>query len=110
MARTNYNKMSNRPNPTPEKVEVAEVEEPVIETAEAPVEEPVVTIPEFKCGTVSNCILLNVRKKPSTSADIIGTLSAGETVVIHDEIGDFYKIGNMVGDAYCMKKYITIEK
>lgn len=110
MARTNYNKMSNRPNPTPEKVEAAEAATEVTEVVEAPVEEPVVPNPEFTYGTVSNCVRLNVRNKPDISADILTALSAGETVVIHDEIGEFYKIGNPDGDEYCMKKYITIEK
>lgn len=107
MSRTNYNKMSNRREPEVEKeVEVATptVEEP----AEAKVVEA--PAPKVKRGIVTGCLLLNIRKKPSTSADILGTLSAGAEVIIHDEVGEFYKIGNPDGSEFCMKKYVTIKK
>lgn len=103
MAKTNYNKMSNHPKEDA-KVEKPEVEV-VAETLEA--EEPAVTEP--KIGTVVCSNLLNIRKEPSLSAEIVGTLQNGQEVVICDEEGDFYKIGNPDSNEFCMKKFISVK-
>lgn len=88
---------------------VAEVEN-VTETVTEPVAEPVVkTDPELKKGKVYHCTKLNIRKAPKADAEVVGTIDAGVTVVIHDEIGDFYKIGNPDGSEYCMKKFISVK-
>jgi hypothetical protein len=110
MARTNYNKMSNRQKDDIKReyenvsVEITE-NEPVIEdtAVEKVVEAPV------KKGVVVGCAKLNIRKAPKATAEIVGTLTAGTTVIIHDEIGDFYKIGNPDLGEYCMKKFISVK-
>lgn len=104
MAKTNYNNMSNK---KPEPV----VEKPVVDEVQPAVEEPTIasTKPKFKRGVVAGCMLLNIRKKPDVSADILGTLSGGEKVVVLDTVGEFYKIEIQDGIAYCMKKYISIK-
>ena len=60
-------------------------------------------------GVVS-CSRLNIRTAPDLTASILGTLTKGTTVIIHDEVGEFYKIGNPDGNEYCMKKYISINQ
>lgn len=112
MAKTNYNKMAKKSENI---TEAPIVEEAVVETAvevdeiPAPVVEETTEIPTIKCGVVANCILLNIRKAPNTSAKILGTLSVGDEVVIHEEVGEFYKIGNPDGNEYCMKKFISVK-
>lgn len=108
MAKTNYNKMSDKPK---SKVEASlEIETGSFEveqiTKDVETTKPVVNV---KKGVVTGCTKLNVRKAPDATAEIIGTIDAGETVVIHDEIGSFYKVGNPDGDEYCMKKYISVK-
>lgn len=63
--------------------------------------------PEETIGTVIDCIRLNIRKEPDRNATIVGEIERGDSVVILDEIGDFYKIDD---DQYCMKKFIEIVK
>lgn len=108
MAKKNYNKMYNEPK---EDV-IPEVVSFVEETAEVENKEPEiqeVPVLEVKKGIITGCIKLNVRKAPKTNAEILTTLDAGTTVIILDEIGDFYKIGNPDGSEYCMKKYISVK-
>lgn len=130
MAKKNYNKISTE---KAKKEDVAEVvtasyaavedetvdiapteNEPEViaevETVTEPLAEPVVeTAPELKKGKVYHCTKLNIRKAPKADAEVVGTIDAGVTVVIHDEIGDFYKIGNPDGSEYCMKKFISVK-
>lgn len=92
MEHTNYSKMSTETN-----VEDAiDMVAPIIED-------------EFKetIGTVVNCTKLNIRTAPDCNATIEGTIKRGDSVIIHEEIGDFYRIG---ANQYCMKKYIEIEE
>jgi uncharacterized protein YgiM (DUF1202 family) len=103
MAKTNYSNMAKKSEPVVDKP-TFEAVPPVVE--EKKVEPPK---PQTKRGMVVGCALLNVRKTPSTSADIVGTLPAGEKVVILGESGEFYKIKNADGEAFCMKKYISIK-
>lgn len=95
----NYSKMSTA-TPVEEIVNDA-----VVETVEAPIETPIVEEVKPKTGVVIGCSKLNVRKAPKTEAKILTTINKGSTVTIHDEIGDFYKIGDK---EYCMKKYISV--
>lgn len=112
MSKTNYNKMSKKPN-NEVKVETGslEVEQTTVEVEETPVENeltPDVTeMPEIKKGVVVNCSALNVRKAPEATAEIIGVLSAKTEVSIVNDFGDFYEIEP--GEHYCMKKYISIK-
>ena len=92
MSHTNYSKMSAETN-----VEDAiEMSGPIIDDAFTE------TI-----GTVVNCAKLNIRTAPDCNAAIEGTIKKGDSVIIHEEIGDFYRIG---ANQYCMKKYIEIEE
>lgn len=100
MAKTNYNKMSNKP-----KEDV--IEETVVETAEVEVVEEPAPAPEYKKGVVVGCTKLNVRKAAKADAKILGTLDAGTTVTIYDEVGEFYKVGPT--NEYCMKKFISVK-
>lgn len=97
MAKTNYNKISNQP-----KEDVKNETKAVEETVE-------VAVTETKKGVITGCTLLNVRKEPNLSAEIVRTLSANQEITIVDEEGEFYKIGNPDGNEFCMKKYISVK-
>lgn len=73
-------------------------EEKVVETK--PVEKPAKKIVK---GKVFNCSGLNVRKAPSTSADIVAVLNAGTEIII-EESGDpnWFKTPS----GFVMKAYI----
>lgn len=90
--KTNYSKMSTD----------TKVEEPVEQIVPVVEDEP-----EEIIGTVADCSRLNVRKEPDCNAAIVREIKRGDSVVILDETGDFYKIGD---DQYCMKKYISINQ
>ena len=100
----NYSKMSEVTQP--EMI----VNEDTVETVEAPVETPVVEEIKPVTGVVVGCSKLNIRKAPNINAKVLTTIDKGTTVTIHEEIGDFYKIGNPDGKEYCMKKYISVNK
>ena len=112
MAKTNYNKMSNKPQEDvkTETEVVAVVEETVTET-EPVIEKKPEKKPEKKVkkGIVVDCTKLNMRVAPKVDAKIRGTLDRGTTVIILGEEGDFYKIGNPENPDYCMKKYISVK-
>ena len=101
--KTNYSKMSTA-------APVEEIENEVVETVEEPIETPVVEEIKTKTGVVIDCARLNVRKAPKADAKILKTISRGDTVIIHDEVGEFYKIGNPNATEYCMKKYISVNE
>lgn len=83
------------------------------------VEQGSVTIPEVTPeetvmlnGVVTNCVRLNVRKAPSSSAEIVCTIPRGtEVVILEDESTDeFYKVYTASGvDGFCMKQYVAVE-
>lgn len=111
MAKTNYNKMSNKPQEDVKiETEVAVVEEVVVEAA--PVEE---RKPEKKVkkGIVVDCVKLNVRTNPSPNAAIELTIDKGTEVEIVRSEGDFYfvrKDNTTNGfNGWCMKKYISVK-
>ena len=112
MAKTNYNKMSTKPE------EVAETPvEAVEETVETPiVEEAVVEKkPEkkIKKGVVVNCVKLNVRNNPHPNAAIELTIDKGTEVEIVGSNGDFYNVRkDTVTEGFtgwCMKQYISVK-
>lgn len=107
MAKTNYNKMSNKPKEDVKKDVEPVIEETVVETAEVEVVEEPTPAPEYKKGVVVGCTKLNVRKAAKADAKIIGTLDAGASVTIYGETGEFYKVGPC--NEYCMKKYISVK-
>lgn len=116
MAKTNYNKMSNKNQ---------EDVMPVVETtsldAEPTVKETVaeeVVVekkPEkkVKIGAVANCEKLNVRTEPSIDAAIALVITKGTKVEIVGSKGDFYNVRKDTGsegfNGWCMKKYISVK-
>lgn len=109
MSKKNYNKISTEKVKTVDEVveeAVLETVEEVVETAEAVVEEAPVVKPEI-VGVVVGCSKLNIRKEPGLNAAIVGTLNAGDKVIIHETVGEFYRIGS---PEYCMKKFISIKE
>lgn len=107
MSKTNYSKMSNKQK---------EVESTVtsgVSTSEASIaEEPVVS--KIKKGKVVCKNRLNIRKNPSLSAEIIGTLSNGQKVeVLLNEAPIDKEWSFVVGETgiegYCMMQYLAME-
>jgi uncharacterized protein YgiM (DUF1202 family) len=91
-------------------VEPAVVCEPVAETIK-----PVETKEELKTvvGAVANCTKLNVRSKPSLSANVVTVVNAGEKLTIDPAKSNrdwFYVTvdnGNQGYNGYCMKKFVS---
>ena len=61
-------------------------------------------------GTVTDCLILNVRKSPNSNAPVICTIPALTEVVIDKDktTKDFYCIKKPV-TGFCMKKYIAVK-
>ncbi len=99
--RKNYSGRNNRDANSVSEVETFELSE----TSEAPVEEK-----KNRTGHITGCELLNVRREPSSSSSVIGTLTSSDMVVIRDknDYQDFFKVITPKGvSGYCMKKYIA---
>jgi uncharacterized protein YgiM (DUF1202 family) len=93
---------------TEDAVETIETEINTVETVEV---EPEVVEPKTIDGFVSGCNLLNVRKAPKSTADIVCAIDANSTVVIHedDSTDEYYKVCTASGfEGFCMKKYISV--
>lgn len=74
-------------------------------------QEPEVEEPKFVTGIVTDCVKLNVREDPNSTATILGTITAATELIVSKEESteDYYKICTSVGlEGYCMKKFITI--
>lgn len=106
MANKNYNNYSKKTKPAATENKEAEIT--VNETPKTP---------DVQTGVVVNCEKLNIRNKPSIDGVILGTLSKGDEVVIHEIVKsysgkDFYKVKVDVIKPdeyqYCMAKYIKI--
>lgn len=72
--------------------------------------EPEIT-PEPKTGIVVDCARLNVRKKPSTDAEVVHIIERWAKVLIDEENStkSFYKVCTEVGaEGYCMKQFIEV--
>lgn len=119
-----YTRYSKGPVESMESVETAveDVVEPV-ETAVEPaetvatveqepkIEEPKAEESESIVGIVTDCLKLNVREHPNSTAAILGVITASTDLIIIEEEStkDFYKICTSAGlEGYCMKKFITI--
>lgn len=62
-------------------------------------------------GVVTDCVRLNVRKRPESTAEVITTIDCLTEVVIDEEqsTDGFYKICTAAGiEGFCMKKFIVI--
>lgn len=115
MSKKNYRAMYNKTDaPIPESTSIAPVEEIIEEVvAETPVEVPVEESKcEFVVGTVVGCSRLNVRKEPTTIAEVICTVPVWSEVqicTIHDH-DLWYHIYTAAGqEGYCMKQFIEIK-
>ena len=62
-------------------------------------------------GIVSNCVQLNVRKKPDKKSDVVCILNYNEEVTINDSESDkWFEITTKNGvKGCCMKEYIKIK-
>ena len=119
MAKTNYNKMSNKSKEDVNKEVEPIVEEVVSETKPATEDVAVEVAPEkkpekkVKIGVVVNCEKLNVRNNPSPTAAIELVISKGTEVEITGSNGDFYSVrkGTITEgfNGWCMKKYISVK-
>lgn len=123
MAKTNYNKMSEKTTkPVEAAEEITEVTE--AETTEEVATEPVVetkapAAPKVIYGVVDNCDKLNVRFEPNVKSEVACVIAKGTKVVVEKSgsTKDFYKVhsvddGNATEgfNGFCMKKYISIVK
>lgn len=87
-----------------EVVEASNTEETTTSETESPV-----------YGYVSNCVKLNVRKKPNKDAEILTEINVGETVEINLDLStsNFYSVATTASGVaytgYCMKDFITIK-
>ena len=93
----------------PKIVEEAVTEESIVEE---PKEIEVVEDKNEQRGIV-NCPRLNLRKEPNINSEVITVLLQNLTVIINNEVNDFYNVTVYIGDSifngYCMSKYITLE-
>ena len=83
-----------------------EVDEEVVENANGEPSKPKTII-----GSVIDCKLLNVRKEPNMTANILTRIEEGETVRILDEMNGFYKVQTNKGIiGFCMWNYISLNE
>ena len=83
-----------------------EVDEEVVENANGEPSKPKTVI-----GSVIDCKLLNVRREPNMTANILTTIEEGETVRILDEMNGFYKVQTNKGIiGFCMWNYINLNE
>ena len=83
------------------------VEAPEIEMVAETVE--TVAMPETVPGIVVNCAKLNVREKPSVSAEVVCVLDAASeiAVVVANSNKDWVNVCTAAGiEGYCMRKFI----
>lgn len=62
-------------------------------------------------GIVQNCNMLNIRQKPSMTANVVDIIGEGTEVEVEltESTEDFYKICTAAGsEGYCMANYIKI--
>lgn len=112
MSRNDYTKYSKESKVETTEVEVATTVTETPDTAEPPVEPtPIVeTKPAIITGYVTNCVKLNVRNAPRSTAGIVCEIACDTEVEINEQesTNDFYKIYTSSGiEGYCMKSYIT---
>lgn len=83
-----------------------EVDEEVVENANGEPSKPKTVI-----GSVIDCKLLNVRREPNMTANILTRIEEGETVRILDEMNGFYKVQTNKGIiGFCMWNYISLNE
>ena len=111
---SNAKKYDNKPK-TEESVEPVESADPMSNEPAVEVkmvEETIKTVPIPKTinGTVANCVKLNVRKAPSTHAEILGVVDVDSEMKIDmDKSNDeWFYVSTAVGiDGYCMRNFVN---
>lgn len=71
---------------------------------------PTVDTPIY--GTVKDCLMLNIRRKPEIDSEIKTVVNAGSKLLIDDktEFDDWFKVTTETGiEGFCMKDYIAKE-
>lgn len=101
------NKIVENVNAIEEAVVTAdEVDKEVVENANGEPSKPKTVI-----GSVIDCKLLNVRREPNMTANILTRIEEGETVRILDEMNGFYKVQTNKGIiGFCMWNYISLNE
>ena len=82
----------------------------VVEKNETTEKHPKVREP--RTGVVTDCVKLNIRKRPSSDAAILTEIPVGTKVQIFDKEStkDFHHVCTATGiDGFCMKKFIKIK-
>lgn len=72
---------------------------------------PAEVMKAFVPGMVTDCLKLNVRKNPSTDAEVLTIVDALSNVMVDMDTSTdaFYKVCTETGvEGYCMKKYIVL--
>lgn len=95
MAKRNYSKMSKKPEP---------IEEAITPAAPEPAPQMI--------GVVVGCGKLNVRKEPSTSAEVVcEALLKSELIIDPDKSTDeWFSVCTSAGfEGYCMKKFVDVK-
>ena len=83
-----------------------EADEEVVENANGEPSKPKTVI-----GSVIDCKLLNVRREPNMTTNILTRIKEGETVRILDETNGFYKVQTNKGIiGLCMWNYISLNE
>ena len=83
-----------------------EVDEEVVENANGEPSKPKTVI-----GSIIDCKLLNVRREPNMTSNILTRIEEGETVRILDEMNGFYKVQTNKGIiGFCMWNYISLNE
>jgi uncharacterized protein YgiM (DUF1202 family) len=62
-------------------------------------------------GVVTNCLNLNIRRKPKADASVICKITSLTEIMIDEKesTDEFYKVCTAAGiDGFCMKKYIAV--
>jgi hypothetical protein len=91
----------------PNSKELCSEAHPIEETASAEVTK------SFTTGVVTDCLKLNVRKKPSADAEVLVTIDALSKVMVDmaESTNDFFKVVTETGiEGFCMRKYIALKK
>ena len=117
---TDYRRQSmnqSKPEQTPDPAAVPETPVPPVEPTPEPTQVPTPETPTApeppveKPGRVVNCTKLNLRKAPSTDAEILCEMDNKTKFTVNEaeSTAEFYKITLSSGiEGFCMRKYIVI--
>ena len=81
------------------------------ETIEWKDDTPTSTVPSYVSGTVVDCLKLNVRSKPNSSAEIVCVLNVGDKITVDTSklTNEWYYIQTADGlKGYCLKTNIRV--